>query len=316
MTSRLFKILSIGIASLLIFACSHPIEIVGQGDVTSASGNRNCSLENYQATDTHCTKNYAIGAYTETYYATPRAGWQFDHWVNYCATAAPPNYDCSFNIPAATVYQFWGQTMPPLRAVFTSTCTHGTANCPWVAGDVTTRTQNLWDDDATTGNILATNFSAVYPSLEVVIGIDDGNLSHFSMVFESATAILEFLIEAAPPASGPLNQNHLNPINTEAGQFGGEVLALRLNIDFASQLGGAYSFGELRICGLDPALGAINGLTVDQYMTAVNTALGGGAALYTFIFLENVAIELNEAFIGGVASTFANDHLVAGTCPQ
>lgn len=102
----------------LISACSHPIEIVGEGDVTSASGNRNCSLEDFQAMQDNCTKNYAIGAYQETYYATPRAGWTFDHWVTYCPTAAPPNYDCSFNFTAGTVQQFWGQTMPPLKAVF------------------------------------------------------------------------------------------------------------------------------------------------------------------------------------------------------
>ncbi|MBK6510943.1 MAG: DUF1566 domain-containing protein [Haliea sp.] len=119
MSSRLFKFLSIYVALLLIQACSHPIEIVGEGDVTSASGNRNCSLEEFKAANPKCTKNYAIGAYQETYYAIPRAGWKFDHWVNYCPTATPPNYDCSFNTPANAVQQFWGQTMPPLRAVFT-----------------------------------------------------------------------------------------------------------------------------------------------------------------------------------------------------
>ncbi len=43
------KLVSIGIALLLLQACSHPIEIVGEGDVTSAPGNRNCSLEDYNA---------------------------------------------------------------------------------------------------------------------------------------------------------------------------------------------------------------------------------------------------------------------------
>ncbi len=32
-----------------IAACNHPIEIVGQGDVLSASGKRNCLLEEFQA---------------------------------------------------------------------------------------------------------------------------------------------------------------------------------------------------------------------------------------------------------------------------
>ncbi len=63
-----------------------------------------------------CSKNYVIGAYNETYTATPRVGWQFDHWGNYCTTAT--TNQCSFNVAAATVQQFWGQTMPPLQAVF------------------------------------------------------------------------------------------------------------------------------------------------------------------------------------------------------
>ena len=46
---KLVKLVSIGFALLLLQACSHPIEIVGEGDVTSAPGNRNCSLEDYNA---------------------------------------------------------------------------------------------------------------------------------------------------------------------------------------------------------------------------------------------------------------------------
>jgi len=110
------KLVLAGIALLLLQACSHPIEIVGEGDVTSAPGNRNCSLEDYNASADVCSKNYVIGAYNETYTATPRVGWQFDRWGNYCTTAT--TNQCSFNISAATVQQFWGEAVPPLQAVF------------------------------------------------------------------------------------------------------------------------------------------------------------------------------------------------------
>jgi len=113
---KLGKSIAFGFALLLLQACSHPIEIVGEGDVTSAPGNRNCSLEDYNASDEVCSKNYVIGAYNETYTATPRVGWQFDHWGNYCTTAT--TNQCSFNVSAATVQQFWGETIPPLQAVF------------------------------------------------------------------------------------------------------------------------------------------------------------------------------------------------------
>jgi len=113
------KLVSIGIALLVIQACSRPIEIEGHGDIMSASGSRTCLLENFQAADDVCSKNYAIGAYRETYSARPRTGWKFDHWENYCTNATPPNYECSFDISAAGMFQFRGQSAPPLKAVFT-----------------------------------------------------------------------------------------------------------------------------------------------------------------------------------------------------
>jgi hypothetical protein len=113
---NIIRILVTSVALLFIQACSHPIEIVGQGDVTSTPGNRSCLLEDFEAELDNCTSNYVIGAYNETYTATPRVGWQFDHWGNYCATAI--NNQCAFSLPAATVRQFWGQTVPPLQAVF------------------------------------------------------------------------------------------------------------------------------------------------------------------------------------------------------
>jgi arylsulfatase A len=112
------KLVSLGIALLLIQACSHPIEIVGEGDVMSASGTRNCLLENFQAGNDVCSKNYAIGAYQESYYPLPRAGWKFDRWASYCLNAPAPNYECHIDVPATQVRAYWGKTMPPLKAVF------------------------------------------------------------------------------------------------------------------------------------------------------------------------------------------------------
>ncbi|MBK6508364.1 MAG: hypothetical protein IPG06_02185 [Haliea sp.] len=112
---RTLDILPICIALLLLNACSHPIEIEGEGDVPLQ---RTGILEDFRAGLENCSENYVVGAYDETYSAAARPGWFFDHWVTYCQNAAPPNYDCPFNIPEATVKGYWGQTMPPLRAVF------------------------------------------------------------------------------------------------------------------------------------------------------------------------------------------------------
>lgn len=157
---NLAKLVSISIALLFVQACSHPIEIEGQGDVMSASGNRNCTLENFQLADAVCTQNYAIGAYQETYYPIPRTGWKFDHWVTYCQTATPPNYDCSFNTPASAVYQFWGQIMPPLKAVFTPIDTDGDA----IPDDVDTDDDNDGTPDVSDACPLGPNTGVIGPS--------------------------------------------------------------------------------------------------------------------------------------------------------
>ena len=100
---------------ILLGACSHPLEIVGEGDIWSQAG-RTCTAEDYRQASSACSENYTARDYQETYYATPRDGWRFDHWVNYCAMTA--SNQCSFNVPASDVRKFWGRTAPPLRAVF------------------------------------------------------------------------------------------------------------------------------------------------------------------------------------------------------
>jgi len=106
-------VLSLGL--LFVYACSHPIDIVGEGDVSSTGG-RTCSLEDHRAGLDNCSKNYVIGGYHETYSAQPREGWEFDRWGSYCTGAASDA--CRFDVPFSTVQAFWGGAVPPLQAVF------------------------------------------------------------------------------------------------------------------------------------------------------------------------------------------------------
>ena len=92
---KLVKLVSISIAILFIQGCSHPLEIEGEGDVTSATGDRGCTLEESQLGDPVCAVNLVVYGYQETYYAEPREGWVFDHWGNYCLEATVNS--CSFN---------------------------------------------------------------------------------------------------------------------------------------------------------------------------------------------------------------------------
>lgn len=115
---KILKTAVITTMALLMLACKHPIEIVGQGDVLTATGTRNCYLENFQARQKNCTENAIQGAYLETYYASPRAGWKFLRWENYCTDGAS-GAACTVSLPANIVNEFQGAELPPLVAVFT-----------------------------------------------------------------------------------------------------------------------------------------------------------------------------------------------------
>lgn len=110
------SILALFFLVFVLQGCSHPIEIVGEGDVLSASGDRDCLLEQHAAGADNCSENLVIDNYLETYYATPRTGWQFHRWASYCIDDA--SGECGFDVPAQTVEQFWGATATPLVAIF------------------------------------------------------------------------------------------------------------------------------------------------------------------------------------------------------
>ncbi|CAA0081914.1 3',5'-cyclic adenosine monophosphate phosphodiesterase CpdA [Halioglobus japonicus] len=106
----------------LLAACSHPLEIVGEGDIVSSDGLHDCSLAE-QPCD-----NYVIDEYNVTYSAQPHAGSTFVRWDN-CDSQYP---DCAIHVPAATVYNYWGETAPPLRAIFTQN-NYGLTATPYTA---------------------------------------------------------------------------------------------------------------------------------------------------------------------------------------
>lgn len=103
---------------LVLAACSHPLEIVGQGDIVSASGTRDCLYDTYSAHTNPTTQpcpNLVVNDYVEVYSAVPKPGWTFAGWTG-CPTDTA---DCSFNIPASTVHKYWGAQTGPLIANFT-----------------------------------------------------------------------------------------------------------------------------------------------------------------------------------------------------
>jgi len=172
-------------------------------------------------------------------------------------------------------------------------------------------------DIAATGTVTFTNpvitLGVTTGAGEVTIGLSSPG---FSMSFSDATYVLAYL--PALGAIGPLNTNLSNPTSSASGAFGGEVLALELNVDFSDAgflLGTSHiPFGNLTLCNFS-TLTALNGSTVRQFLATANTLLGGGTSTYGIADLAPVALSLNGSFFFGAASTFAQQNLVNGACP-
>ena len=143
------------------------------------------------------------------------------------------------------------------------------------------------------------------------------------MVFTGASELLSYL--PAVGADGPLTSDLLNPTSTSSGAFGGEVTALKLNIDFsdAGVLPGnlGIPFGDLVLENFSGGqLSPLNDLTVRQFSAGVNNLLGGGIF---FIFKHNftyrtadiatldpILANINGSFSEGSVSPFATNNLV------
>jgi hypothetical protein len=197
----------------------------------------------------------------------------------------------------------------------TCPCTPGAPGCGWQDGDVVTYVQADWGDPTTAAGILLNNyFNVLYGAVGYVeVGIP--GTGGYSMFFTSAAAV--FTYQPASGAQAPLNADLVDPTSTASGIFGGEVLALRFNIDLsdADFLAGTTNIeiGNLTLCGLVQT--ALNGTTVRAFQDIANTALGGGSTPYAIADLSAIARNINSAFTNGAVTVFAQDHLFNGPCP-
>jgi hypothetical protein len=192
--------------------------------------------------------------------------------------------------------------------------------CPgggWQNGQVITRTQLDWGDPVSTaGILLADRYDFVYFATGGVLEVGLLGAAGFSMAFTSATAVLAY--QPAIGNVGPLDADLVDPTTTASGAFGGEVVALKLNIDFAASgdlVGSSgLQFGGLTMCAFT-ATPALNGITVMDFLVMLNSALGGGPAPYTISELHLISEQVNGAFSNGSPNLFAQDHLFNGPCP-
>ena len=205
-----------------------------------------------------------------------------------------------------------GWRIVPLALVATMMTLPG--SCPahadtWSSGQVITYTQQDFAAGGSAANILSSNFLSVYPSALVFVGKP---VTGFTMAFDSAGAIETYLPAAGE--DGPLDSNLFNPPTSSAGVFGGDVLALQLNVDFSGAgitLGSSgVPFGNLLIENY-AVFPAFDGMTVRQILADANTDLAGRDSGFSIGELVDIVPTLNIAFDGGTPSVFAQDNLVA-----
>lgn len=191
------------------------------------------------------------------------------------------------------------------------------------AGDFTTFTQGGWGAKPSgnnPGQLLADNFATVYPSGSVLVGIaNSGKWMKFlgansevttgtgqnkitTQVWKDAPYFVEQYLPGGGTAAA-LSLNLTNPDSSSSGVFGGQVLALQLNVDCSGKVASMQAgFGGLIYHNPGDSL---DGQSVSQILTAANTALGGGSLPpgYTFSSLNDLVANLNESFDNGNSIT-------------
>ena len=183
-------------------------------------------------------------------------------------------------------------------------------------GQFVTYVQGDWAQGGVANSLLAADYNTVYASTsEVLIVGVVGVPGQFNMAFTGEDTVAGYLPFIGTPAA--LTASFTNPTSTGTGIFGGDVVALKLNVDFSSAgfLSGTSSipFGDLVLTnfpGVTGSVTSLNGLTVSQFLLDVaDPCLAGDACPAG---LDNVAMvtnELNSTFDRGTVSTFADDHL-------
>jgi hypothetical protein len=150
------------------------------------------------------------------------------------------------------------------------------------------------------------DFDARYP-----VGLIAGSTAANYIVLTSATPVLDYLPSTGPAA--PLNAILVDPTTTASGVFGGQVVGLRLNIDF-NDFGllshpAGVAFGDLLLSGLTGSVAGLDGLSLRQFQVIANDMLGGLAEPFPIADFSVVLMQINGAFEGGFHTAWADAHL-------
>jgi hypothetical protein len=248
---------------------------------------------------------------TFTWSTTPGSRYQVEfitdltqtNWISLGSPIRATNFSWTASETMTNSQGFYRVELLPPQAITFDFITYGRSD--W--GD--------FSDEPDAEGLLVGYFDTVYASSDdlFVVGIPGTN--GFSLEFSDADYLAAYLPSGGP--AGPLDSNLFNPTSTPSGVFGGDVAALKLNIDFsdAGLLGGTgVHFGDLVLTNFgntQRGMPGLNGLTVREFSAVVNTLLGGGSyGHYTIADLDPITQDLNGSFSGGVPSAFVTEHLL------
>ncbi len=167
---------------------------------------------------------------------------------------------------------------------------------PTTDGGWATFTQGGWGAKPAGNNagmLLHTNWSQVYGTAGLVVG------GTYTLTFTNAWAVTNFLPSGGTPK--PLNQSYVDPRGkTTAGVLAGQVVAMKLNVDFSAAGITAPGLGGLKIQS-----GVYTGWTVSQLLGLAQAVLGGDTSglLGSVADLNNACTAVNESFDGGTTIT-------------
>lgn len=153
------------------------------------------------------------------------------------------------------------------------------------------------------GALLAANFSSLYPG-----GVTVGGT--YTMSFTASAAVDAYLPAGGKP--GVLTASLINPTSSGSGEFGGQVLALELSVDFSSHNVTPSGLGAVPLCNTGNS--NLDGLTISQVLSQANTALGGGALpawAANISDVNTIVDDLNNAYDNCGQSQWAVQYL----CP-
>jgi hypothetical protein len=175
----------------------------------------------------------------------------------------------------------------------------GTTSCQTGSGcPHHTYTCNGWNASACNGNagaLLQGNYNKCYQNGSVTIGGYGG----YSLTFTSATAVSNFVLQGGSPWM--LMASATNPTSSSAGVFAGDVLALRLNIDYSNAGITESGFGNRVV-----TTGPLQGYTVNQVMVLANEVLSGQWWYLPWNMqvsdLDNVVESINSNYENGAIS--------------